>query len=87
MGYHSYLITPDFIFTLQTTTLQSRGNYDNFKELEAVKLKQQLKAWEKQEKKLKELKSKGITKANAEKEQMKAKSREPGAFSSIGSMP
>ena len=45
-----------------------------------MKLKQQLKAWEKQEKKLKELKAKGITKANAEKEQMKAKSREPGIF-------
>jgi ATP-binding cassette subfamily F protein 1 len=58
-----------------------RGNYDNFKEQEAVKRKQQQKAWEKQEKKLKELKSKGITKQNAEKEQLKVKAREPGARS------
>ena len=36
-----------------------KGNYDNFKEQEAVKLKQQLKDWEKQEKKLRELKAKG----------------------------
>lgn len=56
-----------------------RGNYDTFKEQEANKRKQQQKDWEKQEKKLRELKAKGITKANAEKEQVKAKSREPGA--------
>jgi hypothetical protein len=30
-----------------------KGNYDNFKEQEAVKAKQQQKAWEKQERKLK----------------------------------
>lgn len=37
-----------------------KGNYDQFKEQEALKLKAQLKAWEKQEKKLKELKAKGM---------------------------
>ena len=58
-----------------------KGNYDNFKELEAVKCKQQLKAWEKQERKLKELKAKGVTKENAEKAQLKNKAREPGARS------
>jgi ATP-binding cassette subfamily F protein 1 len=56
-----------------------KGNYDTFKEQEATRRKQLLKDWEKQEKKLKELKAKGITKENAEKEQIKAKSREPGA--------
>ena len=56
-----------------------RGNYDTFKEQEEIKKKQLQKAWEKQEKKLKELKSKGMTKENAEKAQVKSKSREPGA--------
>lgn len=58
-----------------------RGNYDTFKEQEATKRSQQQKAWEKQEKKLKELKAKGVTKDNAEKAQIKSKSREPGARS------
>lgn len=56
-----------------------KGNYDTFKEQEATRRKQLVKEWEKQEKKLKELKAKGITKENAEKAQLKAKSREPGA--------
>ena len=56
-----------------------KGNYDTFKEQEATRRKQLLKDWEKQEKKLKEMKAKGITKENAEKAQIKAKSREPGA--------
>ena len=55
-----------------------RGNYDNFKEQEAVKRKQQQKAWEKQEKQLRELRAKGITKQNAEKAQLEKKKREPG---------
>mmetsp|Transcript_26320 Transcript_26320/g.39018 ORF Transcript_26320/g.39018 Transcript_26320/m.39018 type:complete len:1021 (-) Transcript_26320:176-3238(-) len=58
-----------------------RGNYDNFKEQEATKRKQLQKAWEKQEKRLREMKSKGQTKQNAEKNLLKAKSREPGARS------
>eukprot|EP01039_Chlorochromonas_danica_P004459 gene4459-4884_t len=59
-----------------------KGNYDTFKEQEATRRKQLVKDWEKQEKKLKELKAKGLNKANAEKAQiqnMKSKSREPGA--------
>lgn len=58
-----------------------KGNYDNFKEQEAVRRRQLQKDWEKQEKKLRELKAKGVTKQNAEKAQLKAKSREPGARS------
>jgi ATP-binding cassette subfamily F protein 1 len=58
-----------------------KGNYDNFKEQEAVRRKQLQKDWEKQEKKLRELKAKGVTQKNAEKAQLKAKSREPGARS------
>jgi ATP-binding cassette subfamily F protein 1 len=56
-----------------------KGNYDTFKEQEATRRKQLIKDWEKQEKKLKEMKAKGITKENAEKAQIKAKAREPGA--------
>jgi len=56
-----------------------KGNYDNFKEQEAVRRKQVQKEWEKQEKKLRELKAKGVTQKNAEKAQLKSKSREPGA--------
>ena len=60
-----------------------RGNYDTFKDLEAQKRKAQQKAWEKQEKRLRELKAKGVTKQNAEKKAVeeKSKKREPGARS------
>lgn len=61
-----------------------RGNYDTFKALERQKREQQMKAWEKQEKQLRALKSKGSTsKAKAEelvKKQAQSK-REPGARS------
>lgn len=63
----------------QKKVIVYKGNYDSFKEQEATHRKQLVKDWEKQEKKLKELKAKGITKENAEKAQLKAKSREPGA--------
>eukprot|EP00607_Mallomonas_marina_P010219 CAMPEP_0182421412 /NCGR_PEP_ID=MMETSP1167-20130531/6794_1 /TAXON_ID=2988 /ORGANISM="Mallomonas Sp, Strain CCMP3275" /LENGTH=871 /DNA_ID=CAMNT_0024598533 /DNA_START=169 /DNA_END=2784 /DNA_ORIENTATION=- len=56
-----------------------KGNYDTFKEQEATRRKQQQKAWEKQEKRIKELKSKGVTKEKAEQTHLKSKSREPGA--------
>lgn len=46
-----------------------------------MKQKQQQKLWEKQERKLREMKSKGVSKENAEKAQLKAKAREPGALS------
>jgi ATP-binding cassette subfamily F protein 1 len=56
-----------------------RGNYDSFKEQETTVRKQRQKDWEKQERKLKELKVKGQSKAGAEKAVVKSKSREPGA--------
>ena len=51
-----------------------------FFQQEAVRRKQVQKEWEKQEKKLRELKAKGVTQKNAEKAQLKSKSREPGKF-------
>lgn len=58
-----------------------KGNYDNFKEQDATKKKQQQKAWEKQEKQLRELKAKGNSKESAEKAHLQKKVREPGARS------
>lgn len=56
-----------------------KGNYDTFKEQETLVKKQRQKDWEKQERKLRELKTKGSSKAGAEKAMLKSKSREPGA--------
>lgn len=56
-----------------------KGNYDSFKEQETIVKKQRQKEWERQERKLRELKSKGSSKAGAEKSMIKSKAREPGA--------
>ena len=57
-----------------------RGNYDTFKQLEAQKRATQMKAWEKQERQIRALKSKGSTsKAKAEELVKKQQKREPGA--------
>jgi ATP-binding cassette, subfamily F, member 1 len=57
-----------------------KGNYDTFKKAEATKLQQQQKAWEKQEKRLRELKRSGQSKAKAEEMVVKSsKQRESGA--------
>ena len=56
-----------------------RGNYDSFKDQEALNRKKLLKDWEKQEKRIRELKMKGITKGKAEQQALQKKSREPGA--------
>jgi ATP-binding cassette subfamily F protein 1 len=58
-----------------------KGNYDTFKEQEKVRQAQLQKAWERQEKKIRENKMKGMAKGKAEEETKKLKSREPGARS------
>jgi ATP-binding cassette subfamily F protein 1 len=58
-----------------------RGNYDTFKQMEKQRFKQHVKEWEKQEKRLRELKRKGQSKTKAT-EIMKKNQREPGARSS-----
>ena len=55
-----------------------KGNYDSFKKAERAKIKQQLKDYEKQEKRLRELKRQGQSKAKAT-ETVKKNKREPGA--------
>lgn len=57
-----------------------KGNYDSFKKAEKAKIKQQVKAYEKQEKRLRELKRQGQSKAKAT-ETVKKNKREPGARS------
>lgn len=58
-----------------------KGNYDSFKKAEEEKLKQQVKAWEKQEKRLKELKRSGQSKAKATEAVKQSNKREVGARS------
>jgi ATP-binding cassette subfamily F protein 1 len=55
-----------------------KGNYDSFKKAEKAKIKQQIKDYEKQEKRLRELKRQGQSKAKAT-ETVKKSKREPGA--------
>lgn len=57
-----------------------KGDYDQFKKEQATRLQQQQKAWEKQEKRLRELKRSGQSKAKAT-ETVKKNKREPGARS------
>jgi len=56
-----------------------KGNYDTFKQMEKTKLKQQLKDWEKQEKRLRELKRSGQSRTKATETLTKGSAREPGA--------
>lgn len=58
-----------------------KGNYDSFKKAEKERLKQQVKAWEKQEKRLRELKRSGQSKAKAQETVKKNTKRESGARS------
>jgi ATP-binding cassette, subfamily F, member 1 len=56
-----------------------KGNYDTFKKAEAERMRQQQKAWEKQEKRLRELKRSGQSKAKAQEQVKKSnESREAG---------
>ena len=59
-----------------------KGNYDSFKKAEKTRFEQQVKAWEKQEKRLRELKKSGQSKAKATQSVMDTKTkREAGARS------
>jgi ATP-binding cassette subfamily F protein 1 len=58
-----------------------KGDYDQFKSEEKNRYLQQVKAWEKQEKRLKELKRSGQSKAKATEAVKKTSKREPGARS------
>jgi len=71
----------DEILHIEDLKLASyKGNYDSFKKAEKAKVKQNQKAYEKQEKRLKELKRQGQSK-NKATETVKKNKREPGARS------
>jgi ATP-binding cassette subfamily F protein 1 len=56
-----------------------KGNYDSFKKAEAERMRQQQKAWEKQEKRLRELKRSGQSRAKAQEQVKKTnENREAG---------
>ena len=55
-----------------------KGNYDSFKKMEKVKFEQHVKAWEKQEKRLRELKKQGQSKSKAQETVKKDAKRETG---------
>jgi ATP-binding cassette, subfamily F, member 1 len=56
-----------------------KGNYDSFKKAEKERLKAQIKAWEKQEKRLRELKKSGQSKSKAQETVKQNNKREVGA--------
>jgi len=56
-----------------------KGNYDSFKKAEKTRFEQHVKAWEKQEKRLRELKKSGQSKAKAQEAVKKDNKRESGA--------
>jgi ATP-binding cassette subfamily F protein 1 len=56
-----------------------KGNYDSFKKMEKIKFEQQIKSWEKQEKRLRELKKQGQSKSKAQETVMNNAKRESGA--------
>lgn len=59
-----------------------KGNYDSFKKMEKTKFEQQVKAWEKQEKRIRELKKSGQSKTKAQETVINSVSkRESGARS------
>lgn len=58
-----------------------KGNYDSYKKAEKTKFQQQVKAWEKQEKRLRELKRSGQSKTKAQETVLKSSKREAGARS------
>ncbi len=58
-----------------------KGDYDQFKKEQKTRMKQQIKAWEKQEKRLRELKRSGQSRAKAAETVKNTKKREPGARS------
>mmetsp|Transcript_13849 Transcript_13849/g.15895 ORF Transcript_13849/g.15895 Transcript_13849/m.15895 type:complete len:1261 (-) Transcript_13849:118-3900(-) len=58
-----------------------KGNYDSFKKAEKTRFQQHVKAWERQEKRLRELKRSGKSKIKAQDLVKKSSKREPGARS------
>jgi ATP-binding cassette, subfamily F, member 1 len=65
-------ITQEILHIEDLKLCSYKGNYDNFKKAEHTKFLQQVKAWEKQEKRLKELKRSGQSRSKAEETLLKS---------------
>mmetsp|Transcript_2055 Transcript_2055/g.2910 ORF Transcript_2055/g.2910 Transcript_2055/m.2910 type:complete len:1030 (+) Transcript_2055:280-3369(+) len=74
-------VTQEILHIEDLKLISYKGNYDSFKKAEATRFEQQVKAWEKQEKRLRELKRKGQSKNKAQETVKKSNKREPGARS------
>mmetsp|Transcript_20870 Transcript_20870/g.30900 ORF Transcript_20870/g.30900 Transcript_20870/m.30900 type:complete len:1078 (-) Transcript_20870:3728-6961(-) len=74
-------VTQEILHIEDLKLVSYKGNYDSFKKAEATRFQQQVKAWEKQEKRLRELKRKGQSKSKAQEMVKKSNKREPGARS------
>ena len=72
-------VTQEILHIEDLKLVSYKGNYDSFKKAEGVKFQQTVKAWEKQEKRLRELKRQGQSKAKAQETVKKTSKREPGA--------
>ncbi|XP_015522322.1 ATP-binding cassette sub-family F member 1 [Neodiprion lecontei] len=68
-------VCTDIIHLDQQKLYYYKGNYSMFKKMYVQKRKEQIKAWEKQEKRLRDLKSSGSSKKQAEKKQKEALTR------------
>mmetsp|Transcript_399 Transcript_399/g.565 ORF Transcript_399/g.565 Transcript_399/m.565 type:complete len:755 (+) Transcript_399:795-3059(+) len=74
-------VTQEILHIEDLKLVAYKGNYDSFKKAEKVKFQQQVKGWEKQEKRIRELKRSGHSKAKAQETMKKINKREPGARS------
>jgi ATP-binding cassette subfamily F protein 1 len=70
-------VTQEILHIEDLKLVSYKGNYDSFKKAEKIKFEQTVKAWEKQEKRLRELKRSGQSKAKAQENVKKNAKREP----------
>jgi ATP-binding cassette subfamily F protein 1 len=74
-------VTQEILHIEDLKLISYKGNYDSFKKLEKIRFQQHVKNYEKQEKRLRELKRGGQSKAKATETMKKKNTREPGARS------
>jgi ATP-binding cassette subfamily F protein 1 len=72
-------VTQEILHIEDLKLVSYKGNYDSFKKAEQVKFQQQVKAWEKQEKRLRELKRSGQSRTKAQETVKQSQKREPAA--------
>lgn len=68
-------VCTDIVHLDQCKLFYYKGNYSMFRKMLVQKRREQLKAWEKQEKRIKEMKSSGVSKKSAEKKEKQVLTR------------